>query len=203
MTYFRFLWTLYSNDSNTQIVRNDFYKALQIEATYQNNTTEPSSRANNNNINSFVNYNYVSLFGNSSSVTFDQFRSWILINKSATVLSKWLLVESCVCLSSDLESPTFYQSLAGVTHLEESDISDLEKVFWNLKACSLSGQLDIEALTSLISPPLPKSAISGIFSAFDENCDGHIDFKVQFFFCFIFLNLDNFLFEKCRSYAVE
>lgn len=119
----------------------------------------------------------MSLFGASSSVSFDQFRSWILINKTATVLSKWLLVDSCVCLSSDLETPTFYQSLAGVTHLEESDISDLEKVFWHLKTCSLSGQLDIEALTNLICPPLPKSAIAGIFSAFDENCDGHIDFK--------------------------
>lgn len=147
-----------------------------MEATYQNNTIEPCFRSSNNNSN-FVNYNYVSLFGSSSSVTFDQFRSWILINKTATVLSKWLLVDSCVCLSSDLESPTFYQSLAGVTHLEEGDIGDLEKVFWNLKANSLSGQLDIETLTNLICPPLPRSAIAGIFSAFDENCDGHIDFK--------------------------
>lgn len=93
------------------------------------------------------------------------------------MLSKWLLVDSCVNLSSDLETPTFYQSLAGVTHLEESDICDLEKVFWHLKSCALSGQLDIESLTPLLCPPLPRTALSGFFAAFDENCDGHIDFK--------------------------
>ncbi|CRK98075.1 CLUMA_CG011444, isoform A [Clunio marinus] len=179
----RFLWTLYSNDSSTLIIKNDFYKALQIEATYQNNSTSISSephRVNhiNNNINNNnVSYNYLSLFGSSSSVSFDQFRSWVLIHKSATVLSKWLLVDSCVNLSSDLETPTFYQSLAGVTHLEESEICDLEKVFWYLKSCALSGQLDIESLTPLLSPPLPQAALMGFFSAFDENCDGHIDFK--------------------------
>lgn len=110
-------------------------------------------------------------------MSFDQFRSWVLIHKSSTVLSKWLLVDSCVNLSSDLETPTFYQSLAGVTHLEESDICDLEKVFWHLKSCALTGQLDMESLTPLLSPPMPRAALSGFFAAFDENCDGHIDFK--------------------------
>ena len=178
--HFRFLWTLYSNDSNTLIIKNDFYKALQIEATYQSNTStsEPlRSNTNINNNNNNVNYNYLSLFGSSSSVSFDQFRSWVLIHKSATVLSKWLLVDSCVSLSSDLETPTFYQSLAGVTHLEESDICDLEKVFWQLKNGALSSQLDIESLTVLLSPPFPRAALNGLFAAFDENCDGHIDFK--------------------------
>lgn len=170
------MWTLYSNDSNTLIIKNDFYKALQTEATYQSNTaTSEPARSNTNNNN--VNYNYLSLFGSSSSVSFDQFRSWVLIHKSATVLSKWLLVDSCVNLSSDLETPTFYQSLAGVTHLEESDICDLEKVFWHLKSCAFSGQLDIDSLSPLLCPPLPRAALSGFFDAFDENCDGHIDFK--------------------------
>lgn len=50
-------------------------------------------------------------------MTFDQFRSWLLIHKDATVLSKWLL--SDVNSVQDIETPTFYQSLAGVTHLEE------------------------------------------------------------------------------------
>lgn len=177
--FFRFLWTLYSNDACTLIQKNDFYKALQIEATYQSNSSLPPgatlSRSSNNN--QQINFNYVSLFGSSSSVNFDQFRSWILMHKNETVLSKWLLVESCVNLSSDLETPTFYQSLAGVTHLEEQDIGDLEKVFWYLKSCSLTNQLDIESLGPLISPPVPKAALNGIFLAFDENRDGHIDFK--------------------------
>lgn len=174
---FSFLWTLYSNDSNTLIIKNDFYKALQIEATYQSNTAAFEAQRSNNNNNSNVNHNYLSLFGSSSSVSFDQFRSWVLIHKSATVLSKWLLVDSCVNLSSDLETPTFYQSLAGVTHLEESDICDLEKVFWHLKSCAFSGQLDMESLTPLLCPPLPRAALNGFFAAFDENCDDHIDFK--------------------------
>lgn len=170
------MWTLYSNDSNTLIIKNEFYKALQTEATYQSNTSSEPLRSSNIN-NNTVNYNYLSLFGSSSSVSFDQFRSWVLIHKSSTVLSKWLLVDSCVGLSSDLETPTFYQSLAGVTHLEESDICDLEKVFWQLKSVAISGQLDIESLTPLLSPPFPRSALGGFFAAFDENCDGHIDFK--------------------------
>lgn len=76
-----------------------------------------------------------------------------------------------------METPTFYQSLAGVTHLEEQDIGDLEKVFWLLKGLATTGQLDLESLGPLISPPVPKAALGGVFLAFDENHDGHIDFK--------------------------
>lgn len=92
-------------------------------------------------------------------------------------MSKWLLVEATVYLTSDQETPTFYQSLAGVTHLEEEDIEDLEKMFWNLKESAMTGQLDIESLAALICPPVPKQALNGVFLAFDENRDGHIDFK--------------------------
>ncbi|KOB70494.1 Ubiquitin specific protease [Operophtera brumata] len=95
------------------------------------------------------------LFGAGDKVTFDQFRSWLLIHRDATVLSKWLL--SDLNVTHDLETPTFYQSLAGVTHLEE--------------------RLDIESLTPLLSPPLPPAAVAGTFLAFDENRDGHVDFK--------------------------
>lgn len=57
------------------------------------------------------------------------------------------------------------------------DIGDLEKVFWSLKGLAKTGQLDLESLGPLISPPVPPSALAGVFSAFDENRDGHIDFK--------------------------
>lgn len=93
------------------------------------------------------------------------------------MLSKWLLLESGVNLSTELDEPTFFQSLAGVTHLEEHDIVDLEKVFWLLKGSAKTGQLDLDSLATLISPPVPWAALSGVFLAFDENCDGHIDFK--------------------------
>lgn len=119
----------------------------------------------------------ISLFSQSDRVTYEQFKSWIIAHKKATVLSKWLLLESGVNLSTELETPTFFQSLAGVTHLEEQDIVDLEKVFWLLKGSAKTGQLDLESLGALISPPVPWAALSGVFLAFDENRDGHIDFK--------------------------
>lgn len=65
----------------------------------------------------------LSLFGHSERVNFEQFKQWITRHERATVLSRWLLLESCVNLSTELETPTFYQSLAGVTHLEEQVFS--------------------------------------------------------------------------------
>ncbi|XP_039429605.1 ubiquitin carboxyl-terminal hydrolase 32 isoform X3 [Culex pipiens pallens] len=174
----RFLWTLYCNESGTHILKQDFQKAIQIETTYQNapaNTTTGTTNKSNS-LPGTAKYT-VALFGPNDRVTFEQFKSWIQIYKGATVLSKWLLQDACVNLSSELETPTFYQSLAGVTHLEEQDIGVLEKVFWLLKGLALTGQLDLESLGPLISPPVPKAALGGVFLAFDENHDGHIDFK--------------------------
>lgn len=57
------------------------------------------------------------------------------------------------------------------------DIGDLEKEFWRLKNTSQNGQIDLQFLGPLISPPIPKNALAGLFNAFDENRDGHIDFK--------------------------
>lgn len=95
------------NENGTYIYKRDFAKALQLE-----NTSLPISES----------YRTIeiltSLFGNGEKVTFDQFRSWLLIHKDATVLSKWLLFDRSNNIQ-DLETPTFYQSLAGVTHLEE------------------------------------------------------------------------------------
>lgn len=80
-------------------------------------------------------------------------------------------------LSDDHETPTFYQTLAGVTHLEEEDIIELEKRYWQLQSYSRSGKMDTTTLLPLVSPPLPESIFHGFFDAFDENRDGHIDFK--------------------------
>ena len=154
------------------MIKGDFLRCIQVESTYQSHTTNGYTSAS-----STLPNRTISLFGQNDRVTFDQFKSWILIHKDATVLSKWLLLDACVNLSSELETPTFYQSLAGVTHLEETDISDLEKVFWLLKGQSATEQLDLESLSPLVSPPVPKTALIGVFSSFDENHDGHIDFK--------------------------
>lgn len=53
----------------------------------------------------------------------------------------------------------------------------MEKTFWSLKGHAKTGQLDLESLSPLISPPVPLTALNGVFAAFDENRDGHIDFK--------------------------
>lgn len=50
-------------------------------------------------------------------VNYDEFRSWITQHPDATSLTRWLLSKPCsVSLSNELEMPTFYQTLAGVTH---------------------------------------------------------------------------------------
>uniref|UniRef100_A0A1L8DSS4 ubiquitinyl hydrolase 1 n=1 Tax=Nyssomyia neivai TaxID=330878 RepID=A0A1L8DSS4_9DIPT len=158
----RFLFSLYCNESGTHVVKHDFIRAHQTEL--------PQQTVINSN-------NWVSLFGQTDRVTFEQFKSWITIHRQGTVLARWLLVEPVVNLSSELETPTFFQSLAGVTHLEEQDIRELEKVFWRLKGSAATGQLDLESVSPLLSPPVPRNALAGVFNAFDENRDGHIDFK--------------------------
>ena len=61
--------------------------------------------------------------------------------------------------------------------MEEEDIIELEKRYWSLHATSRSGKMDLATLFPLISPPLPQSIVQGFLDAFDENRDGHIDFK--------------------------
>lgn len=95
------------SENGTYIYKKDFAKALHLE-----NLSLPVTEAHRT-----VEI-LTSLFGSGEKVTFDQFRSWLLIHKDATVLSKWLLYDRSHVVQ-DLETPTFYQSLAGVTHLEE------------------------------------------------------------------------------------
>ncbi|XP_017277518.1 ubiquitin carboxyl-terminal hydrolase 32 isoform X3 [Kryptolebias marmoratus] len=117
-------------------------------------------------------------FTESDKVNYERFRSWLLQNKEAFTLSRWLLSAGvCVTLTDDSDTPTFYQTLAGVTHLEESDIIDLEKRYWLLKAQSRTGRFDLETFVPLVSPPIHASLSEGLFHAFDENRDNHIDFK--------------------------
>ncbi|KAJ8972102.1 hypothetical protein NQ314_000328 [Rhamnusium bicolor] len=167
----KFLWTLYCNDSGTHITRNEFQSALQIEGTLP-----PPDGTNKPNL--LWDRTLISLFGvGQDKVTFEDFRAWIIYNKEATILSKWLLSNPCVSLSSELETPTFYQTLAGVTHLEEQDICELEKCFWALQGASVSGHLDFNCLKSLVCPPVPLTACKGLFLALDVNSDDHVDFK--------------------------
>ncbi|XP_068086711.1 ubiquitin carboxyl-terminal hydrolase 32 [Anabrus simplex] len=156
----KFLFGLYSNESGSYVVREELQRLLQAcESGYV-----PDSIA--------------SLFPEKDRATYEEFRDWLKTHPDATSLSRWLLSEPCtVTLSNELETPTFYQTLAGVTHLEETDIIELEKRYWLLKGQSRTGKLDLDTLVPLISPPVPLSVCSGVFAAFDENRDSHIDFK--------------------------
>lgn len=158
----RFLFGLYSNESGTYVVRDEFQRMLQIcEGGYVPDCIG-------------------SLFSEKDRdrATYEEFKDWLREHPDATSLSRWLLSEPCtVTLSNELETPTFYQTLAGVTHLEETDIMELEKRYWTLKGQSRTGKLDEETLRPLISPPVPLSVCAGVFGAFDENRDNHIDFK--------------------------
>uniref|UniRef100_A0A3Q3XKY1 Ubiquitin carboxyl-terminal hydrolase 32 n=1 Tax=Mola mola TaxID=94237 RepID=A0A3Q3XKY1_MOLML len=117
-------------------------------------------------------------FTEGDKVNYERFRTWLLQNKEAFTFSRWLLSGGvCVTLTDDSDTPTFYQTLAGVTHLEESDIIDLEKRYWLLKAQSKTGRFDLETFIPLVSPPIHASLSEGLFHAFDENRDNHIDFK--------------------------
>lgn len=66
--------------------------------------------------------------------------------------------------------------------MEEKDILELEKRYWYLKGSSPTGRLDPDTLVPMISPPLPPLLARGVFNAFDENRDNHIDFKVSSLF---------------------
>ena len=133
------------------------------------------------------------------SVNYNKFRDWLLAYPNSTPLTEWLLSEPCpITLSNDLETPTFYQTLSGVTHLDEQEIIDLEKKYWQLKNLSANGKFDIQLFLSFTAAPISLAAANaeavgeldggnddgcrfsiarGLFSAFDENYDGHLDFK--------------------------
>uniref|UniRef100_A0A8C7JGE0 ubiquitinyl hydrolase 1 n=1 Tax=Oncorhynchus kisutch TaxID=8019 RepID=A0A8C7JGE0_ONCKI len=106
-------------------------------------------------------------------VNYEKFKSWLLQNKDAFTFSRWLLSSGvCVTLTDDSDTPTFYQTLAGVTHLEESDIIDLEKRYWLLKAQSRTGRFDLETFVPLVSPPIHASLSEVCFKVFDVDHDG-------------------------------
>lgn len=69
-------------------------------------------------------------FFQSDQVSYEQFSYWLKGNPDATIISKWLLLESAsLSLSGEHDTPTFYQTLAGVTHCKNREIMHL--VFGN------------------------------------------------------------------------
>uniref|UniRef100_A0A915CDK1 ubiquitinyl hydrolase 1 n=1 Tax=Parascaris univalens TaxID=6257 RepID=A0A915CDK1_PARUN len=70
----------------------------------------------------------------------------------------------------------FYQVLAGVTHLDEQEVEELEKVFGAINDTKLC-KLTRNGFTQLVGGAIEAYFIDGLFRAFDENGDGLIDFK--------------------------
>ena len=118
------------------------------------------------------------MFAAGDRATFEQFSVWLERHHKDLGLARWVMSPtSNLSLVSHLDTPTFYQTLAGVTHLAEQEIMELEKKFWSLVGGSSSGRIDLAIITPLVSPPLPAKLVTGLFKAFDENQDGHVDFK--------------------------
>ncbi|XP_018424043.1 PREDICTED: ubiquitin carboxyl-terminal hydrolase 32 [Nanorana parkeri] len=155
----KYIFSLFSNESGSYVIREDMESMLSV-------------------VDGEVPLSLKNCFAEGEKVNYEKFRNWLLQNKDAFTFSRWLLSGGVfVTLTDDSDTPTFYQTLAGVTHLEESDIIDLEKRYWLLKAQSRTGRFDLETFVPLISPPIHQSLSEGLFNAFDENRDNHIDFK--------------------------
>ncbi|NXN97924.1 UBP32 hydrolase, partial [Rhinopomastus cyanomelas] len=155
----KYIFSLFSNESGSYVVREEMEKMLHV-------------------VDGKVPESLKKCFSEGEKVNYEKFRVWLLHNKDAFTFSRWLLSGGVyVTLTDDSDTPTFYQTLAGVTHLEESDIIDLEKRYWLLKAQSRTGRFDLETFAPLVAPPIHPSLSEGLFNAFDENRDNHIDFK--------------------------
>ncbi|XP_062341331.1 ubiquitin carboxyl-terminal hydrolase 32-like isoform X2 [Osmerus eperlanus] len=155
----KYIFSLFASDSGSHATREDMESMLQA-------------------VDGEIPLSLRKCFSEGEKVNYEKFKSWLLQNKEAFTFSRWLLSSGvCVTLTDDSDMPTFYQTLAGVTHLEESDIIDLEKRYWLLKAQSRTGRFDLETFGPLVSPPIHSSLSEGLFHAFDENRDNHIDFK--------------------------
>uniref|UniRef100_A0A8D0G4G2 Ubiquitin carboxyl-terminal hydrolase 32 n=1 Tax=Sphenodon punctatus TaxID=8508 RepID=A0A8D0G4G2_SPHPU len=155
----KYIFSLFSNESGSYVIREEMERMLHI-------------------VDGKVPESLKKCFSEGEKVNYEKFRNWLLLNKDAFTFSRWLLSGGVyVTLTDDSDTPTFYQTLAGVTHLEESDIIDLEKRYWLLKAQSRTGRFDLETFGPLVSPPIHPSLSEGLFNAFDENRDNHIDFK--------------------------
>ncbi|OZC06417.1 hypothetical protein X798_06597 [Onchocerca flexuosa] len=70
----------------------------------------------------------------------------------------------------------FYQVLAGVTHLDEQEVEELEKVFGSINDTKLC-KLTRNGFGALVGGAIANHFIDGLFRAFDENDDGLVDFK--------------------------
>uniref|UniRef100_A0A7M4EVG0 ubiquitinyl hydrolase 1 n=1 Tax=Crocodylus porosus TaxID=8502 RepID=A0A7M4EVG0_CROPO len=150
----KYIFSLFSNESGSYVVREEMERMLHVVDGKVPDTLKKC-------------------FSEGEKVNYEKFKTWLLHNKDAFTFSRWLLSGGVyVTLTDDSDTPTFYQTLAGVTHLEESDIIDLEKRYWLLKAQSRTGRFDLETFGPLVSPPIHPSLSEVCFKVFDVDRDG-------------------------------
>uniref|UniRef100_A0A6I8N0C2 ubiquitinyl hydrolase 1 n=1 Tax=Ornithorhynchus anatinus TaxID=9258 RepID=A0A6I8N0C2_ORNAN len=150
----KYIFSLFSNESGSYVIREEMERMLHL-------------------VDGKVPDSLRRCFSEGEKVNYEKFRNWLLLNKDAFTFSRWLLSGGVyVTLTDDSDTPTFYQTLAGVTHLEESDIIDLEKRYWLLKAQSRTGRFDLETFSPLVSPPIHPSLSEVCFKVFDVDRDG-------------------------------
>ncbi|CAF0809558.1 unnamed protein product [Adineta steineri] len=117
-------------------------------------------------------------------VTQEKFLSWLEHHQGhTTTITDWLMDDQRLheLISSPIDRTLDqYSILAGITHLSEIEIRELEKSYQSL--CTYSNinrqqQITLQTFSNVLTPVLPPMLIPGFFDAFDENCDGCIDFK--------------------------
>ena len=119
------LFNLYSNENGTHISKADFQKFIfNIECVEPTNidTQAIATLFENVTHDEIVEHCVISIVQQrvllqDDKVSHDQFCNWIKAYKDGTSLSRWLFSENnFVSLNNELDMPTFYQTLAGVTH---------------------------------------------------------------------------------------
>ncbi|MGH0162627.1 UNVERIFIED_CONTAM: hypothetical protein FKN15_060741 [Acipenser sinensis] len=105
----KYIFSLFASESGSYVVREEMESRLQAV----DGEVPPSLRR---------------CFTEGEKVNYEKFKSWLLQNKDAFTFSRWLLSGGvCVTLTDDSDTPTFYQTLAGVTHCTElhTDVSEI------------------------------------------------------------------------------
>ncbi|CAF1339296.1 unnamed protein product [Rotaria sordida] len=126
---------------------------------------------------------FENLFQKNEIVTQEKFLQWLDNNRGhTTTITDWLMDEQRLYELSTYTNDRIYDQysiLAGVTHLSEKEIKELEQMYYQF--CTLNNnrqqQITPQIFSNIISPVLPSMLISAVFEAFDENQDGCIDFK--------------------------
>uniref|UniRef100_A0A8C9EQ42 ubiquitinyl hydrolase 1 n=1 Tax=Pavo cristatus TaxID=9049 RepID=A0A8C9EQ42_PAVCR len=98
---------------------------------------------------------------------------WLILSHKVAFTFQWLFQ---FLIISVLETPqidvTRTSFLCVGYTVEESDIIDLEKRYWLLKAQSRTGRFDLETFAPLVSPPIHPSLSEVCFKVFDIDRDG-------------------------------